>query len=114
VTALDVISRLAWLALIVWGAWRIGISLFALPWRLRRHPQGFGGYLRDAFLSNLPFIMAFTLVWASVSIVEALELGGNIAAADIVIGVAVIGLGLQLPAMRRARSRVVAASGAHA
>jgi len=112
VTALEVIVRLAWLALIVWGAWRIGVALLALPWRFKRHPQRFGGYLRDAFVANEPFIFAFVLVWASVPLGETLGFAQITPLVDIATGVVVIALGLPIGAIRRAQGRIVASSGA--
>lgn len=110
--ALEILVRLIWLAAIVWGAWRIGLGVLALPWRFRRHPHGFGGYLRDTFVANEPFLLAFALVWASVPLAETFGLARIAPLAGIAVGIVVVALGLPIGAMRRAQARVAATSGA--
>ena len=105
-TIIALIGRLAWLCFIVWGAWRLGIAVLGMPWRFRRHREGFGGYVRDSFVANLPFIMAFVVIWASVPLTDTLGGVQVIAGIGIVLGLAIVLIGRLLPGPRHAEVRL--------
>jgi len=112
IAAVEILVRLTWLLAIVWGAWRLGVAALALPWRFRRHPQRFVGYLRDTFVANEPFILAFALVWVVAPLAETFGLARIAPLAGVGIGIVVVTLGPPIGAIRRAHARVAATRGA--